>query len=74
MCEHNQFYVKANVARLTDGDNGPVTGYSADIEIICIECHTKFEFIGMPGGYSPKQPMVNFDGTKARMPIKPPTL
>jgi hypothetical protein len=71
MCQHEQFEVMAKVVRLTDGDNGPVTGYTADIRIKCVQCEMPFEFIGVPGGYSPSQPMVNFDGTELRAPIRP---
>lgn len=70
-CQHEQFECMAKVGRLTDGDNGPVAGYTADIRIRCIQCGIPFEFIGVPGGYSPAQPMVNFDATELRAPIKP---
>lgn len=70
-CKHLNFETQTRVARLTDGDDGPVTGYSAEIRIRCVDCQHPFEFIGVPGGYSPGQPMVNFDGTELRAPIRP---
>jgi len=70
-CEHLNFAAQVNVARLTDGDDGPVTGYSADVEIICADCREQFVFIGLPGGYSPTEPMVSVDMTEARLPIRP---
>lgn len=72
MCEHKQFYIEGKVARLTESDDSEIViGYHADIKIICIECHSPFQFIGLPGGYSPSYPTVNFDSTKMRVPIKP---
>lgn len=70
-CQHEQFECVAKIGRLTDGDDGPVTGYAADIRIRCIQCGMPFEFIGVPGGYSPAQPMVSFDATELRAPIRP---
>lgn len=73
MCKHEQFYVEAKVARLTETEepDASVTGHSANIKIVCIQCHKYFRFIGVPGGYSPSRPMVNFDETELRAPIEP---
>lgn len=70
-CEHHNFYCKARVGRLTEAEGGPVTKYTTDIMINCSDCGQPFEFIGVPGGSSPMQPMVNFDGTELRAPIRP---
>lgn len=70
-CEHFNFETKVRIARLTDTEEGPVTGFSANIRIQCIDCGHPFEFIGVLGGYSPTQPMVNFDGSELRAPIRP---
>jgi hypothetical protein len=70
-CPHLNFYVCAEVNRLTATDDGPVTGYAADITISCAECSVPFEWIGLPSGLSPSQPMVSFDRTELRAPIKP---
>lgn len=72
-CKHEIFECQCSVGRLTDGYPGPVTGYMVDIHIKCVQCGIPFEFIGVPGGYSPGQPMVNFDATELRAPIKPST-
>lgn len=71
-CKHEQFECNASVTRLTDDtDSEKITGYTTDITVKCIQCGIPFEWIGIPGGYSPSQPMVNFDGTVLRAPIKP---
>jgi hypothetical protein len=73
-CKHMNFEAGTKVARLTDQDDSEkITGYSLDIIVNCKDCGLPFEFIGIPGGYSPAQPMVNFDSTEARMPIRPST-
>jgi hypothetical protein len=73
-CEHRNFYVRGNVTRLTDGDDGPVTGYSVDFTVWCDVCKEPFVFIGLPAGMSFKEPMVSVDGREARMPIAPASL
>lgn len=70
-CAHNQFKTVGRVARLTDGDGGPVTGYAVDFTVTCVECGTPFCFIGMDAGSSPRKPMVSVDATEVRMPIAP---
>ncbi len=70
-CEHYNFYSQCRVGRLTDGEDGPVTGYHADIKIKCMDCGQSFEFVGLPGGFNFQKPTVSFDATEARLPIKP---
>ena len=71
-CKHLNFKVEANVARLTESEESDVvTGYRADIEIHCMDCFMPFQFVGLPGGYNPVCPTVNFDSTELRLPIKP---
>lgn len=68
------FECRASVTRLTaEDDTEKITGYTTDIKVSCAECGLPFEWIGVPGGYSPAQPMVNFDATELRAPIKPST-
>ena len=75
-CKHEHFFVQANVIRLTADNIVPekIVGYCADIKIYCSECHQPFEFIGVPVGISNSRPMVSFDGTEIRMPLKPSTI
>lgn len=70
-CEHKIFNAQARVGRLTDGEDGPVTGYTCDLTIICAQCLKPFQFIGLPGGVAPNYPTVSADGLEARIPIKP---
>lgn len=71
-CKHEIFESKVDVARLVDNEGDDVvTGFSADILIRCAQCKLPFEFVGVPSGYSPRQPMVSFDKTELRAPIKP---
>lgn len=70
-CEHKNFKSEVKVYRLTEVENGPVTGYTADIEIVCAECHMPFVFVGVPQGVSPAHPTSNIDGNELRAPIKP---
>lgn len=72
-CKHEQFYCTANVFRLheEDDETKDVKSYSMDVKVHCVQCGTPFEFIGLPLGLSPHQPMASFDATEARMPIRP---
>ena len=70
-CEHLNFGARIAVNRLSDTDDGPVTGYAADITICCADCGLPFWFLGLPAGYSPQQPMTNVLGTELRAPIAP---
>lgn len=70
MCEHLQFQSVVNVTRLTDS-KGKITGFTTSINVRCRDCGLPFEWKGLPAGYSPHEPMVNFDGTELRAPIQP---
>jgi hypothetical protein len=70
-CPHENFAATVNVHRLTEVDNGPVTGYTADIRVHCIDCEEPFRWIGAPAGASPRQPMVSIDETELRAPLRP---
>lgn len=70
-CKHENFRADVKVGRLSEVDDGPITHYTADVKIICMDCNTAFEFIGMPAGISRKVPMTNVDFTEARLPIRP---
>jgi hypothetical protein len=72
MCDHLNFTASVNVSRLTDDDDETkIVGYRADIQVGCRECGTLFRFMGIPGGYHPSRPTLNFDGTELRAPIEP---
>jgi hypothetical protein len=71
LCEHNNFTCNAQVNRLTNTDNGPVTGYMADIKISCTDCGIPFGWVGLDRGVSNYKTMVSFDGLELRAPLVP---
>jgi hypothetical protein len=72
ICEHQRFFVKGTVARLTDGDDGPVTGYSLDVEVRCDDCNEPFHFVGLPHGMSlVGGAYASLDETELRVKIAP---
>ncbi len=70
-CEHLNFRCEAKVFRLTDGDDGPVTGYSADIRIKCAGCGLPFRFRGLAAGSHHAEPRVSANALELRAPIEP---
>ena len=71
-CSHEQFASTCNVFIHTESKTSDkIVRYSADLKIHCTQCGQPMEFIGVPGGYSPMQPMVSIDFTELRIPIRP---
>jgi hypothetical protein len=70
-CAHENFDAIVAVARLTDGDGGAVTGFSAEIRVRCAVCDEPFRWTGVPAGWSPRQPMCSPDETELRAPLRP---
>lgn len=71
-CKHTSYFAKVHVATLTNkGDMEGVVGYIADFSINCSECGQAFEFVGVPVGFSPFEPMTSIDFTQLRIPIRP---
>jgi hypothetical protein len=70
-CEHEEFAVFASVGRITDGDGGPVAGFTAEVRVSCDRCREPFRWVGAPAGLSPRQPMVSVDELELRAPIRP---
>ena len=70
-CEHLEFEARVEVGRLTEGEGGKVTSFSADVRITCTDCGKPFLFVGVPFGLSPNQPTVSVDGQELRCPIIP---
>lgn len=70
-CPHMNFAARTTVMRLTEGDAGPVTGYTADIRIECSDCHLPFQFLGLPAGSRHNGAAVSIDGQEARLAISP---
>lgn len=70
-CQHKEFASTVSVNRLTKGEDGPVTNYSADIKVFCVNCGMYFCFVGVPCGFSYGGPTCSIDGTELRIPIIP---
>lgn len=70
-CEHPQFRSKVAVNRLTEGEGGRVTGYSADVRIECAVCGLAFRFMGLAAGSHYAEPRVSADAIELRAPIEP---
>jgi hypothetical protein len=72
-CAHQNFKANVAVGRLTQRDNGPVIGYTADVTVTCAECGLPFRFIGVSAGNHYSEPRVSIDGTELRAPLEPAT-
>ena len=70
-CEHENFHANVAVGRLTKGDDGPVTGYTAEVRIHCAQCGLPFEFMGLPVGLLPDGAAVSVNAQEARLAIAP---
>ena len=70
-CVHMNFSAVDRVARLTDGDNGPVTGYTMDVRVKCADCGLPFRFMGLPFGSHYSEPRLSADSEELRAPIEP---
>lgn len=70
-CEHMNFVADVAVGRLTDGDGGPVTGYTSEIHIKCRDCGLPFRFLGLPFGHHFAEPRLSADSLELRAPIEP---
>jgi hypothetical protein len=73
-CKHEKFLASVSVNRLKESDESEIiTGYSAYVKVNCSVCGQAFEFIGVPCGVSPVQPMASVDYTELRIPVRPST-
>lgn len=70
-CEHLGFRVSAEVNRLSEKDGGPVTGYSCDIVVTCVQCSLPFRWLGLKAGSHFAEPRVSVDAITLRAPIEP---
>ena len=71
MCSHEDFYVTANIARLTKTEGGKVTGYMAEVSVKCLQCNTPFQFLGLEPGHDTQGARVSLDGLEANIAITP---
>lgn len=70
-CKHEEFKAVVGVHRLTETEGGPVTGYTADVNIKCLQCGLPFRFRGFQAGSHFAEPRVSVDSTELRAPIEP---
>jgi hypothetical protein len=70
-CEHLHFESSVTVQRLTSTDDGPVTGYVAEVLVRCADCQEPFRWIGVPAGLSPAGPRVSVNEEELRAPVRP---
>lgn len=70
-CLHKDFSADVAVARITDGDAGPVTNYVAHLSVKCSECGVPFHFVGVDAGMGFLKPIRDFLGTTLHAPIAP---
>lgn len=71
VCDHKVLVGHVRCGRITEFEGGPVRWYIAELTVHCDGCKKPFAFQGLQTGMSFTQPMVSFDGTEARLPIKP---
>lgn len=70
-CQHVSFSADVKVARITDGDDGPVTNYVAELGVKCDACGVPFHFVGVDSGFGFLRPTRSFAGTTLHAPIAP---
>lgn len=70
-CAHPDFTAEVDVYRLTDVDDGPVTAYTAEIQVKCAACGEPFRWVGVPAGLSGSRPMCSVDETELHAPLRP---
>ena len=70
-CEHPDFGADVAVNRLTATDGGPVTGYSADVNVWCVACGEPFRWIGVRAGLSGGFPTCSVDESTLSAPLRP---
>lgn len=70
-CEHMDFHAAVEVARVTDGEDGPIAYFMANVRIRCAQCEQEMTFLGLPRGLNPSEPMAGAGGLEARLPIRP---
>lgn len=70
-CTHEDWAAKATLNRLTDVEDGPITGWSVDFEMHCTTCQTPMMWISKVGGCSRFAPTMSDDGLQLQVPCYP---
>jgi hypothetical protein len=71
-CEHPDFRADVSVGRITDGEDGPVTQFVADVTVQCVACGEFFGFRGPPSGHSWNEPRCSIDTKRISLPLMSP--
>jgi hypothetical protein len=66
-CKHNVNTLASVTVTFVEDRNY----YTADVEIRCRDCGTRFAFLGMQPGISQDRPMCSVGALEARLPIEP---
>lgn len=72
-CDHMSFVCRADIGRMSEVEGGPITGYTAEIQVKCAQCNLAFRFVGLPAGNHFAEPRVSLDGLELRAPLEPAT-
>lgn len=64
-CGHEDFAAAVAVGRLED-----VGIITAEIRIVCVQCHVPMRFLGAPAGWHPRHPTSSIDGLELNAPIE----
>lgn len=57
-CQHEQWQATAKVISLTDIEDGPITGWTVELEATCVDCLTYMQWLGLPFDALPGRPTV----------------
>ena len=71
-CEHLDFEARVDVYRITEGEDGPVSQFAADVVVTCKGCGEGFGFRGPPAGHSWNEPRCQIDAKKITLPLMSP--
>ena len=71
VCDHKILVGNVRCGRITETEGGAVKWYIAELTVTCDACKRPFVFQGLDAGMSFTKPMVSFEGTEVRLPIKP---
>lgn len=66
MCDHHQFKADVKIARLEN-----TGGFMAEVRVMCADCGTPFQFLGLQPGLDLNGATVSVDGLEANIAICP---
>lgn len=70
-CMHDLFTARVAVVGVAEIDGGPVTGFIAQVQVICATCQVRFRFGALAPGFSTVKPTTNIDGSEVYLPMAP---